>query len=222
MTRKTWVYAGASALAAVSAVGAGGLVPSAWAGDTTAASTSGNDDAAALDKELLSVEEDVDALKERVFRSKATLQLLKEIVMEGAGTGGHLTVWHNDKLSSAFKIESMQYVVDGQSKYAKADPSGALDETRELKIDDSAITPGTHTLNVDIKVRPTGYGVFSYVKNYQIDVSSNYGFTVEPGRTCTLKALVVEKGGAANSFEDRVTVEYEYQCDRIQNDQKPQ
>ena len=33
------------------------------------------------------VEEQVDGLKERVFRSKATLQLLKEIVIQGASTG---------------------------------------------------------------------------------------------------------------------------------------
>lgn len=140
--------------------------------------------------------------------------------MEGAATGGRATIWHNNKLSTAFKVESMQYVVDGQSRFAKADPGGSLDQTRELKIQDGAIAPGPHTLNVDFKVRPTGYGVFSYVKNYEIDVQSSYGFTVEPGRACSLKALLLEKGGASNAFEDRVTVEYEYKCERITDEPK--
>ena len=45
-----------------------------------------------FNRELLNVEEQVDGLKERVFRSKATLQLLKEIVIQGASTGARATV----------------------------------------------------------------------------------------------------------------------------------
>ena len=45
-------------------------------------------------RELRTVEEDVSALKERVFRSKATLQLLKErrrpAVAQGAAAHGHV------------------------------------------------------------------------------------------------------------------------------------
>lgn len=213
MTRKFFLFA-----TSVLALAAGSGAHRAWAGDDSASGTT--EDAAALNRELLSVEEEVDALKERVFRSKATLQLLKEIVMEGSATGGRATIWHNNKLSTAFKVESMQYVVDGQARFAKADPGGSLDATRELKIQEGAIAPGPHTLNVDFKVRPTGYGVFSYVKSYEIDVQSSYGFTIEPGRACTLKALLLEKGGASNAFEDRVTVEYEYKCERISDEPK--
>ena len=37
-----------------------------------------------FNRELLTIEEQVNSLKERVFRSKATLQLLKEIVVQEA------------------------------------------------------------------------------------------------------------------------------------------
>jgi hypothetical protein len=84
-------------------------------------------------------------------------------------------------------------------------------------VQDGVITPGSHTVNVDLKARPTGYGVFSYVKNYVIDVQSSYGFTVEPGRACTLKALITEKSGVTNSLEDRIGVEYEFKCERIED-----
>ena len=40
-----------------------------------------------MNRELYTVEQEVNLLKERVFRSKATLQLLKELVIEGATIG---------------------------------------------------------------------------------------------------------------------------------------
>jgi hypothetical protein len=109
MPNKPWIAACVVSLV----LAAAGLVAGpAWAGDADApASTANNAEQAALNRELLSVEEEVDALKERVFRSKATLQLLKEVVMEGAGTGGKATIWHVNKLSQGFRLESLQYAI---------------------------------------------------------------------------------------------------------------
>lgn len=205
----------ACAITALLGIAVGRWAEPAWAGESDTAQAPSSADQAALNRELLSVEEDVDALKERVFRSKATLQLLKEVVMEGSGTSGRATVWHVNKLGQGFKLESLQYSVDGQVRFMKGNTDGALDDARELKIQDGVITPGAHTLNVDLKARPTGYGVFSYVKNYVVELQSSYGFTVEPGRACTVKAVVAEKSGVTNSLEDRVAVEYEFKCERI-------
>ena len=55
-----------------------------------------------FNQELLSIEEEVSSLKEQVFRSKATLQLLKEIVVQGTSEGSKATIWHVNKLGSGY------------------------------------------------------------------------------------------------------------------------
>jgi len=171
--------------------------------------------AAEFDRELLTVEQQVDSLKERVFRSKATLQLLKEIVIEGNSSGARATIWHVNKLSGAFRLESVEYLLDGQSKFSKADPGGSLDQSREFKIHDGAVPPGNHSLSVDIKIRPTGSGVFTYARDYVINVRSNYAFAVESGKNCTVRVVVSDRGGVVNSFEERAKVDFEPKCERI-------
>jgi hypothetical protein len=168
-----------------------------------------------FNRELLNVEEQVDGLKERVFRSKATLQLLKEIVIQGASSGSRATVWHENRLGSGFKLESVTYLLDGQSKFSKSDPNGSLDQTREFKISEGAIPPGSHNLSVSFKVRPTGFGIFSYARNYEIDVRSNYAFEAELGKACTVRSVLTDKGGVANSFEERAKVDFQLKCERI-------
>ncbi|MSQ00507.1 MAG: hypothetical protein EXR71_01280 [Myxococcales bacterium] len=173
------------------------------------------DAAAEFDRELLTIEQQVDALKERVFRSKATLQLLKEIVIQGSSTGARATVWHVNKLSAGFRLESVQYLLDGQSKFSKTDPAGSLDQSREFKIHDGAVPPGNHNLSVELKIRPTGGGIFTYARDYEINVRSNYAFAAEMGKTCTVRTIVSDRGGAINSFEERARVDFELKCERI-------
>lgn len=168
-----------------------------------------------FNRELLNVEEQVDGLKERVFRSKATLQLLKEIVIQGASSGARATIWHENRLGSGFKLESVTYLLDGQSKFSKTDPAGSLDQTKEFKISEGAIPPGSHNLSVNFKVRPTGFGIFSYARNYEVDVRSNYAFEAELGKTCTVRSVLTDKGGVANSFEERAKVDFQLKCERI-------
>lgn len=175
----------------------------------------GTEEAGDFNRELLTVEEQVDALKERVFRSKATLQLLKEIVIEGATTGSRATIWHVNKLGTAYKLESITYLLDGQSKFSKSDPSGSLSDSREFKIHDGALPPGNHNLSVDFKIRPTGFGIFKYAQAYEISVRSNYAFEAELGKACTVRSVLTDRGGVANSFEERAKVDFELKCERI-------
>ncbi len=171
-----------------------------------------------FNRELLTIEEQVDDIKERVFRSKATLQLLKEIVIEGASTGARATIWHVNKLGTAYKLESVTYLLDGQSKFSKSDPGGSLNDSTEFKIYDGAVPPGNHNLSVDFRIRPTGFGIFKYAQNYEIDVRSNYAFVADMGKQCTVKAILTDRGGAVNSFEERAKVDFELKCEKIAND----
>ncbi len=168
---------------------------------------------ATVNRQLLTAEESVHRTKESVFRAKATLQLLKEIVIEGSANGAHVLILHEDKLGSGFTLSAVTYLLDGQSKLSKVDSSGALDQTRELKVDDASIAPGQHALAVDFKVTPTGFGVFKYATDYSIDVRQTYAFTVEIGKACTIHATISEKGSAADAMEQRVKAGFDMKCE---------
>jgi len=160
---------------------------------------------------LGTMEEHVNTLKEQVFRSKATLQLLKEIVIQGGSAGARSTIKHINGLGPSYRLESVAYYLDGQSIYAKADPGGSLDSAKELMVWDGAIPPGSHNLTVNMVLKGNGFGVFNYVDGYTFKVQSSYAFTADEGQATTLNVEINEKKGFGVGFAERPTVEYELQ-----------
>ena len=165
--------------------------------------------------ELLSLEEDVNSLKERVFRSKATLQLLKEIVIEGSTTGSRATIWHVNKLGGSYKVVSITYLLDGQSVYSRGDEDGALSDSREVKIWEGALPPGSHNITVSAVLTGNGFGVFNYVENYNFNVRSSYAFEAEDEHHASVRVVLDERSGIGRSFIERPQVTYEVQSTRL-------
>jgi hypothetical protein len=168
-----------------------------------------------LNREIRTVEQDVNGLKERVFRSKATLQLLRELVMEGSSLGSRLVVWHVNKMGPAYTLESVQYFLDSKNIYNKLDETGGLDKDREFQVLEQAVPPGTHNLQVSLVLRGNGLGVFSYLKSYSFRVQSSYSVDVKEGRETTVKVIANEKGGPWRTFVDRPNVDYEATDNRV-------
>mgnify|MGYP000565805190 CR=1 FL=1 len=168
-----------------------------------------------FNRALRTVEEDVHALKEQVFRSKATLQLLQEIVVQGSATGARSTIWHENKLGKGYTVESIRYFLDGQPKFAKVDTENGLDDLQEVKVFEGAVPPGSHQLVVNMRLRGSGYGVFSYVKQVQLTVQATTTFTAEEGKSCAVRAVLDERKGLGRSFTERPAVQFETQCVRL-------
>jgi len=173
-------------------------------------------DPKSFDLELRTMEEDVNALKEQVFRSKAILLLLKEIVVQGSAGGSRATIFHVNKLGASYKIESVSYYLDGQGRFSQTDENGNLNVTKELEVWDGAIPPGTHTLSATIKIRGDGMGIFSYVENYTFTVQASDSFEAEEGKACQVRTLVGQKKGITRSFTERVNVTFETRCDPLE------
>jgi hypothetical protein len=171
-----------------------------------------------FNRELLTIEEQVNGLKERVFRSKATLQLLKEIVIQGSSSGSRGKIVHVNKLGRSYTIESISYYLDGQVKFSKVDLSGGLGAQKEVSIFDGPLPPGDHNLSVHLKLRGNGFGVFSYVSKYVFNVQASTAFSAEDGKSCRVKALIDERGGIGRSFTERPSVKFETRCIRLAED----
>lgn len=192
--------------------------PAAGAPPATSASApaQGEDSARSgeFNRQLLTIEEEVHALKEEVFRSKATLQLLKEIVVQGSTSGARATIWHENRLGRAYTVESIAYYLDGQGKFSKADASGALNAMPDFKVFEGGLPPGNHTLTVNLRLRGNGLGVFSYVQDYTVNVQASTAFAAEEGKTCTVRVTTNERKGIGRSFVERPEVVFQTRCVR--------
>lgn len=168
-----------------------------------------------FNRRLLTVEKNVNSLKEKVFRSKATLQLLKEIVIKGSASGARAVIWHVNELGNSYSIQSVSYFLDGQSIYSKTSVDGSLNNSREFKLHDGAIPAGNHTISVNVVLRGNGFGVFSYVDRYTFNVQSSFAFSAEDGKSCEVWIRLKERKGIGRSFIERPWVEYDVSCTQI-------
>jgi hypothetical protein len=186
--------------------------PVAWAQDAPPPEPPSSD----LSRELRTVEEDVDDLKERVFRSKATLQLLRELVSSSATVGARVAVWHVNDIGGGYSMESAQYFLNGKNIFSKVDQTGALDDIDELKIHEQALPAGNHDLVVNLGLRGAGYRIFSYLKGYEFRVSSTYSFKVEDGLLTVVRAVATSKG-AFKSYEERPRIDFESRAEDLRD-----
>jgi hypothetical protein len=222
MFSKSWVGSLTAAIAATYLLGAPiALAQSAEDAPAVAAPVSEapdvERDGIELRRELRTVEEDVSHLKERVFRSKATLKLLKELVVEGVATGSRVVVWHINQLGGGYSMESAQYFLDGKNVFSKVDPGGTLDTVREIKVHEQTLPPGQHTLQGNYVLRGQGYKIFSYLRSYQFKVQSSYSFEVADGKPSIVRVVADSRGGLRN-FVERPTVLYDERNETIRED----
>ncbi|HZY03909.1 MAG TPA: dihydrolipoamide acetyltransferase, partial [Anaeromyxobacteraceae bacterium] len=77
------------------------------------------------DLKAKTLEERVTDLKEKIFRTKARLMNLQEMVIGGDITAGAKAVLlHRNEMGSSFLLESAAYALDGAPIYTKVDQEG--------------------------------------------------------------------------------------------------
>lgn len=156
---------------------------------------------------LMALEQRVNELKERIFRSKARLNLLKETVLHGRGIGSRAVISHKNEMGSTFRLIAVTYAVDGSEIYSKSDEGGSLDKKKEFEVFNGSITPGNHTISVKMIFRGHGYGIFSYLKGYRFTVRSSHTMTAGEGRRTVLTVRAYEKGNSVTTqMKDRPAI----------------
>ncbi len=159
------------------------------------------------DLRVKELETKIDDLKERVFRSKSRIVLLKETVLSGSLAGSRVIITHESKLGSVYKIRRGLFSIDGNRIFNQIDRDGDLAAKRSLDIYNGTTTPGTHTVSIVLGLQGSGFGMFSYAKGYEFNVRSSCQFTAEEGKTTLLSIVTYEKGNAFTAHEDRPDVQ---------------
>ena len=158
---------------------------------------------------LHDLERRVNELKEQIFRSKARLNLLKETVLHGVIAGARAVITHRNEMGGIYMPVRYVYSLDGQEIYSKSDDTGKLGDQKEIEVFNGSITPGNHTLSVQMVYQGNGYGVFSYLKGYKFTAKSSRTFTAPEGKQLQLKVVGYEKGNPVTTDpKDRPAVDF--------------
>jgi len=177
------------------------------ANGTPAAAAPATEAVVPVNLRLRSLEQRVQALKERAWRAKARVGMLKEAVL-GGGVGARASIVHLNQMGSKFRLLRLVYALDGTQIFSRADETGKLHETKRFDVLSGPIAPGSHTLSVVAIYRGNGYGVFRYYNKYKFTVKSSHAFTVEEGKGTSIKVRGFEKGGATTPLEKRPNIDF--------------
>jgi hypothetical protein len=155
------------------------------------------------DLRVRELETRIDDLKDRVFRSKSRIVLLRETLLGGKLAGSAAIIRHTDELGSGFKLVRATYILNGKSIYNKFDEDkGLLPEDRQLEIFNGAMSPSSHFLDVTLVYKGDS-SVLPYFKGYTFTLSDRCPFEVEQGLTTIVDVTPFEGGDATTSVEDR-------------------
>lgn len=157
---------------------------------------------------LRDLEARVDELKDQIRRSHTRLALLSDTILSGGAAGSRAEVTFHNEMSSAFRLTRALFVIDGTVQYNRTDETGALADQKEIPIFSGSIPPGDHTVQVVLNFQGNGYGVFTYLRGYKFEVKSSHSFTATEGKTLTLTATALEKGGVTTPLEQRPAIEW--------------
>ncbi len=169
--------------------------------------------APAYDIKLRELEENVVGLKEKIFKSKTRLMLLREQILHNVIAEARATIVHRNEMGSAFTLEQVLYYLDNDKIYYQDNRDGVLDKNTEFEIFNGNVLPGNHMISVEMVYRGNGT-LFSYIDGYLFKIRSNYTFYASKGRITQIKVVGYEKGGITTDLEQKPYVRYEVQQHR--------
>jgi hypothetical protein len=160
-----------------------------------------------VDIRLRRLEQRVQALKERAWRAKARIGMLKEAVL-GGGVGARASIVHENKMGNSYRLLKLQYALDGTTIFTRSDASGKLHDEKTFDVLTGPIAPGSHTLSVVAIYRGNGYGPIRYLNKYKFTVRSSHTFTASEGKGTSIRAVAFERGGASTPLEKRPAIDF--------------
>jgi len=164
---------------------------------------------------LIAIEEKVDSLKERIFRSKAQLMLLQQSLLQGAISTAKLTIHHQNSMGSSFYLLSASYFLDGNPIFTKSDYNGNLNGKKNILLYQGSIQPTTHTLTIELEYRGNGFGIFSYLNKYRFNIKSSHTFKAEEGKSVEIQVEAYEKGRLTVKLQDRPDIRYKMKIRKV-------
>jgi hypothetical protein len=205
--------ADAATTATVDATATGDAADTDAATDATGAEATGESAAVPIDGvtyrvRLRDLEQRVDELKEQIRRSHTRLSLLSDTILAGGSGGARAEIEFVNDLSGAWHVVEAIFVMDGAVQYKKTDDTGILAEQKTIPIFSGSVPTGDHTLQVMLKLRGHGFGVFSYLRGIEASLKADHSFTLTEGKVLELRATAWEQGGPTTPVEEQPDIRF--------------
>lgn len=159
------------------------------------------------DLKLRDLEERVVDLKEKIFRTKSRLLLLKERVVNDVIAEAKIVVNHHNDMGSSFKATKVLYELDGEKIYYQDDTSDVLQQSDPIELFAGNVLPGNHVLKVEMVYRGDS-SVFSYLNGYQFRLRASYTFYATKGKITTVTAIGYQKGDITWDLTKRPSIKF--------------
>jgi len=156
---------------------------------------------------LRNLEEKINSLKDKIFRSKQRLSILQETVLSGSIAGARLTIVHKNEVGKAFKLVSVIYYLDEAPVFKKLEESPEL-EKDEIVIYDGSVVPGPHHISVFLVYQGKGFGFFSYMKGYSFKMKTGHSVNIEEGNLMEI-TVVSKDRGSSTKIDNRLFVSFD-------------
>ena len=186
-----------------------GATPAAAAENQKAAKPADATGSAAYRSKILELNGRVNDLKEKIFRTKTRLAILKENVLSKTIAGAEGRFYHVNNMGASYVLEKVVYSYDGVPLQSLIDVDGDLNDKEEIELSTGPLAPGSHTLSVMMVYRGNGFGVFSYLKGYVYTLRSSHTFHAEEGKIVTVRTIAYEKGTLTTDHRDRPDIRFE-------------
>ena len=156
---------------------------------------------------LRNLEEKINSLKDKIFRSKQRLSILQETVLSGSIAGARLTITHSNQVGKAFRLVSAIYYLDEAPVYKNLEESAELN-SGEIVVFDGSVVPGPHHISVFLVYQGRGFGFFSYMKGYSFKMKTGHSVNVEEGNLIEVTVSPQDKGAAVN-IDNRLYISFD-------------
>jgi len=147
-------------------------------------------------KALKELEQQVNELKENVYRSKVRLRELEEAVLKGRITGAKAFIDFENRAEGFFTLSSAEFYLDDEL-VRRIEAKGRKSPIKQIRVFDGDVPSGEHTLTAKLFYRGSDksfYKTFSYFKDHQFELQTKEKFNVEYGKTTVIKMVALDKG----------------------------
>jgi hypothetical protein len=159
------------------------------------------------DHKLRELEEKVVGLKERIYKTKTRLLLLKERILNDVIAEAKAIVVHSDEMGPSFKLQRVIYHLDGDKVYYQDENSGNLEGKERFEVYSANVLPGNHVLSVEMTYRGDS-SVFTYMKDYVFRLRANFTFYATKGKITRVESVGYKKGDITWELTKRPSITF--------------
>jgi hypothetical protein len=156
---------------------------------------------------LRNLEENINSLKDKIFRSKQRLAILQETVLSGSIAGARAKIVHLNNVGHAFRLVSAIYYLDDAPVFKRINQPEDLSQP-EIVVFEGSVVPGPHHVSAYYVYQGKGFGIFSYMKGYTLKIKSGHSFIVEEGNIVEITVSPGDRGGS-RKIDDRLYISFD-------------